>query len=132
MLPCVPPEIQYQENFYAWNSPGVGRFVVSMAASGLGSLVLLFLLETDLLWQLRARLCTFRWGRMPVSAAAYMSETHGAPTPREGLGCARLQVSSSMGIGLNAPDWTPHIPHQGWKAFPSDPRRPCDIFFRNN
>lgn len=61
---CKKYKIQYQENFYAWSSPGVGRFVVSMAASGLGSLVLLFLLETDLLWQLRARLCTFRRGRM--------------------------------------------------------------------
>ncbi|XP_055991191.1 phospholipid-transporting ATPase ABCA3 [Sorex fumeus] len=70
---CKKYKIQYQENFYAWNAPGVGRFVASMATSGLVSLVLLFLLETDLLWRLRARLCTLRGGRTLTEAYAQAS-----------------------------------------------------------
>lgn len=44
-LACI--DIQYQENFYAWSAPGVGRFVTSMATSGFAYLTLLFLIETD-------------------------------------------------------------------------------------
>ena len=60
-LPCT--DIQYQENFYAWSTPGVGKFVTSMAASGCIYLTLLFLIETNLLWRLRTFICAFqrRW-----------------------------------------------------------------------
>lgn len=60
-LPCT--DIQYQENFYAWSTPGVGKFVTSMAASGCIYLALLFLIETNLLWRLRTFICAFqrRW-----------------------------------------------------------------------
>ncbi|XP_012866697.1 PREDICTED: ATP-binding cassette sub-family A member 3 [Dipodomys ordii] len=60
---CKKYNIQYQENFYAWNTPGVGRFVTSMAASGCAYLSLLFLIETNLLWRLRTFICAFqrRW-----------------------------------------------------------------------
>ncbi|KAM9057540.1 phospholipid-transporting ATPase ABCA3 isoform 1-T8 [Megaptera novaeangliae] len=57
---CQKHNIQYQENFYAWSAPGVGRFVTSMATSGFAYLTLLFLIETDLLWRLKACLCAFR------------------------------------------------------------------------
>lgn len=57
-LPCT--DIQYQENFYAWSTPGVGKFVTSMAASGGIYLTLLFLIETNLLWRLRSFICAFR------------------------------------------------------------------------
>ncbi|XP_074202604.1 phospholipid-transporting ATPase ABCA3 isoform X2 [Camelus bactrianus] len=57
---CKKYNIQYQENFYAWSTPGVGRFVTSMAASGFAYLTLLFLIETDLLWRLKTCLCAFR------------------------------------------------------------------------
>nr|XP_031542926.1 ATP-binding cassette sub-family A member 3 isoform X3 [Vicugna pacos] len=57
---CKKYNIQYQENFYAWSTPGVGRFVTSMAASGFAYLILLFLIETDLLWRLKTCLCAFR------------------------------------------------------------------------
>uniref|UniRef100_A0A8C9AW22 ATP binding cassette subfamily A member 3 n=1 Tax=Prolemur simus TaxID=1328070 RepID=A0A8C9AW22_PROSS len=57
---CKKYNIEYQENFYAWRAPGVGRFVVSMAASGCAYLTLLFLIETNLLWRLRTFLCAFR------------------------------------------------------------------------
>lgn len=57
---CKKYNIQYQENFYAWSAPGVGRFVTSMAASGFAYLILLFLVETDLLWRLKTCICAFR------------------------------------------------------------------------
>ncbi|XP_046522803.1 phospholipid-transporting ATPase ABCA3 isoform X2 [Equus quagga] len=57
---CKKYNIQYQENFYAWNAPGVGRFVTSMAASGFAYLTLLFLIETDLLWRLKTCICALR------------------------------------------------------------------------
>ncbi|ELW67824.1 ATP-binding cassette sub-family A member 3 [Tupaia chinensis] len=59
---CHKYNIKYQENFYAWNAPGVGRFVTSMAASGFIYLALLFLIETNLLWGLRTTVCAF-WRR---------------------------------------------------------------------
>uniref|UniRef100_A0A8C8T3P5 ATP-binding cassette, sub-family A member 3 n=1 Tax=Peromyscus maniculatus bairdii TaxID=230844 RepID=A0A8C8T3P5_PERMB len=60
---CKKYNIQYQENFYAWSTPGVGKFVTSMAASGCIYLTLLFLIETNLLWRLRTFICAFqrRW-----------------------------------------------------------------------
>ncbi|ELK30082.1 ATP-binding cassette sub-family A member 3 [Myotis davidii] len=57
---CRKYNIQYQENFYAWSAPGVGRFVTSLAASGFAYLILLFLIETDLLWRLKTCICAFR------------------------------------------------------------------------
>ncbi|XP_053784251.1 phospholipid-transporting ATPase ABCA3 [Desmodus rotundus] len=57
---CKKYNIQYQENFYAWSAPGVGRFVTSMAASGFAYLTLLFLIETDLLRRLKTCMCAFR------------------------------------------------------------------------
>ncbi|KAF4015502.1 hypothetical protein G4228_007417 [Cervus hanglu yarkandensis] len=57
---CRKYNIQYQENFYSWSTPGVGRFVISMAASGFAYLTLLFLVEADLLWRLKTCLCAFR------------------------------------------------------------------------
>uniref|UniRef100_H0VCA2 ATP binding cassette subfamily A member 3 n=1 Tax=Cavia porcellus TaxID=10141 RepID=H0VCA2_CAVPO len=60
---CKKYNIEYQENFYAWSMPGVGRFVTSMATSGCVYLTLLFLIETNLLWRLRTFVCAFwrRW-----------------------------------------------------------------------
>lgn len=65
--PLPHTDIQYQQNFYAWSAPGVGRFVTSMAASGFAYLSLLFLIETDTLWRLKTCLCAFRRRRALVS-----------------------------------------------------------------
>ncbi|XP_023584173.1 phospholipid-transporting ATPase ABCA3 [Trichechus manatus latirostris] len=65
---CRKYHVDYQENFYAWGAPGVGRFVTSMAVSGFVYLTLLFLLETDLLWRLKNLLCAFR-GRRTLTEA---------------------------------------------------------------
>uniref|UniRef100_A0A8C7CBE9 ATP binding cassette subfamily A member 3 n=1 Tax=Neovison vison TaxID=452646 RepID=A0A8C7CBE9_NEOVI len=65
---CKKYNIQYQQNFYAWSAPGVGRFVTSMAASGFAYLSLLFLIETDTLWRLKTCLCAFRRRRALTEA----------------------------------------------------------------
>lgn len=65
--PLFPTDIVYQENFYAWSAPGVGRFVTSMAASGCVYLSLLFLIQTNLLWRLRNAVCALRRRRTLVS-----------------------------------------------------------------
>ncbi|XP_058536334.1 phospholipid-transporting ATPase ABCA3 [Ochotona princeps] len=57
---CKKYNIVYQENFYAWSAPGVGRFATSMAASGCFYLSLLFLIETNLLQRLRSAVCALR------------------------------------------------------------------------
>ncbi|KAF0881251.1 ABCA3 protein, partial [Crocuta crocuta] len=65
---CRKYNIRYQQNFYAWSAPGVGRFVTSMAASGFAYLSLLFLIETDTLWRLKTCLCAFRRRRALTEA----------------------------------------------------------------
>uniref|UniRef100_A0A452QIJ6 ABC transporter domain-containing protein n=1 Tax=Ursus americanus TaxID=9643 RepID=A0A452QIJ6_URSAM len=62
-------DIRYQQNFYAWSTPGVGRFVTSMAASGFAYLSLLLLIETDTLWRLKTCICAFRRKRALVSGS---------------------------------------------------------------
>uniref|UniRef100_A0ABM5F152 Phospholipid-transporting ATPase ABCA3 n=1 Tax=Pogona vitticeps TaxID=103695 RepID=A0ABM5F152_9SAUR len=54
---CRMLNITYQSNYFAWDSPGIGKYLTSMAAQGLIFLLLLFLIETNLLWSLRNLLC---------------------------------------------------------------------------
>ncbi|XP_007937732.1 phospholipid-transporting ATPase ABCA3 [Orycteropus afer afer] len=68
---CRKYHIEYQENFYAWRAPGVGRFVTSMAISGFVYLTLLFLLETSLLWRLKTFLCALRGRGTPTGARGW-------------------------------------------------------------
>lgn len=84
--PCLArTDVRYQENFYAWSAPGIGRFVASLAASGFAYLTLLFLLETDLLWRLKFCLCALRRRRALVSGSA----RGGLPLRLGFLGAAR-------------------------------------------
>lgn len=96
-LACI--DIQYQENFYAWSTPGVGRFVTSMATSGFAYLTLLFLIETDLLWRLKACLCAFQRRRALVSGSGApvwpLAALHWAPSNR---GWASLRPPHREGL----------------------------------
>lgn len=80
--PCSLPrtDIQYQESFYAWSTPGVGKFVTSMAASGGIYLTLLFLIETNLLWRLRTFICAFR-RRWTLVSGSWKLRNAGRCTP---------------------------------------------------
>lgn len=62
-------DIRYQDNFYAWEAPGVGRFVASMATSGLAYLAVLFLMETELPQRLKTCICASRRQRALVSGS---------------------------------------------------------------
>nr|XP_060642190.1 phospholipid-transporting ATPase ABCA3 isoform X1 [Anolis sagrei ordinatus]XP_060642191.1 phospholipid-transporting ATPase ABCA3 isoform X1 [Anolis sagrei ordinatus] len=54
---CRVFNITYQTNYFAWESPGIGKYLTAMASQGLAFLLLLFLIETNLLWRLRNILC---------------------------------------------------------------------------
>nr|XP_036860350.1 ATP-binding cassette sub-family A member 3 isoform X1 [Manis javanica]XP_036860351.1 ATP-binding cassette sub-family A member 3 isoform X1 [Manis javanica]XP_036860355.1 ATP-binding cassette sub-family A member 3 isoform X1 [Manis javanica]XP_036860356.1 ATP-binding cassette sub-family A member 3 isoform X1 [Manis javanica] len=65
---CSEYNIRYQDNFYAWEAPGVGRFVASMATSGLAYLAVLFLMETELPQRLKTCICASRRQRALMEA----------------------------------------------------------------
>ncbi|XP_058142595.1 phospholipid-transporting ATPase ABCA3 [Dasypus novemcinctus] len=69
---CRKYNIEYQEDFYAWRAPGVGRFATSMAVSGFVHLALLFLVESSLLRRLKAsiRACGRRRALADVQSQA--------------------------------------------------------------
>ncbi|XP_072455492.1 phospholipid-transporting ATPase ABCA3 [Notamacropus eugenii] len=71
---CKKFNIKYQENFFAWKAPGIGKYMTSMAASGFVFLILLFLIETDLLWRLRTLVSnifrTQNWAQMHIQSSA--------------------------------------------------------------
>uniref|UniRef100_A0A8C5SUR6 ABC transporter domain-containing protein n=1 Tax=Laticauda laticaudata TaxID=8630 RepID=A0A8C5SUR6_LATLA len=60
VLICKVFNITYQTNYFAWESPGVGKYLTAMAAQGLSFLLLLFLIETNLLWRMRTIVCDIR------------------------------------------------------------------------
>ncbi|XP_040297886.1 ATP-binding cassette sub-family A member 3 [Bufo bufo] len=63
---CQKLNITYQTNYYSFSSPGVGRYLTSMAGQGLAFLCLLFIIESQVLCQL----CRFRrkhWSSRPRS-----------------------------------------------------------------
>ncbi|XP_051692146.2 phospholipid-transporting ATPase ABCA3 isoform X2 [Oryctolagus cuniculus] len=97
---CKKFNIVYQENFFAWSAPGVGRFVTSMAASGCAYLTLLFLIETDLLWRLRNSVCAFqrRWTLAELCAqTALLPEDQDVAEERSRV------LAPSLGPLLDAP-----------------------------
>ncbi|XP_057604984.1 ATP-binding cassette sub-family A member 17-like [Hippopotamus amphibius kiboko] len=48
-----------QENIYAWESLGTGKYLTALAISGSVYLILLFLIETNVLWELKAKFSGF-------------------------------------------------------------------------
>ncbi|XP_013927414.1 PREDICTED: ATP-binding cassette sub-family A member 3-like, partial [Thamnophis sirtalis] len=60
VLICKVFNITYQTNYFAWENPGVGKYLTAMAAQGLSFLLLLFLIETNLLWRMRTIVCDLR------------------------------------------------------------------------
>uniref|UniRef100_A0A8C6DNL9 ABC transporter domain-containing protein n=1 Tax=Moschus moschiferus TaxID=68415 RepID=A0A8C6DNL9_MOSMO len=50
-----------QEDIYAWESLGTGKYLTALAISGLMYLILLFLIETNVLWELKARFSGLYW-----------------------------------------------------------------------
>ncbi|XP_036135798.1 ATP-binding cassette sub-family A member 17-like, partial [Molossus molossus] len=50
---------QLQRNIYAWKSLGMGKYLTALAISGLVYIELLFFIETNALWQLKASFSDF-------------------------------------------------------------------------
>ncbi|XP_077618904.1 ATP-binding cassette sub-family A member 17-like [Crocuta crocuta] len=44
-----------QESIYAWESLGIGKYMAALAISGSAYVILLFLIDTSVLWKLKAR-----------------------------------------------------------------------------
>ncbi|KAF3818863.1 hypothetical protein GH733_012280 [Mirounga leonina] len=97
---CRKYNIQYQQNFYAWSAPGVGRFVTSMAASGFAYLSLLFLIETDTLWRLKTCLCAF-WRRRALTEA--YARTSAPPEDQDVVDERNRVLAPSMDSLLDTP-----------------------------
>ncbi|XP_061455423.1 phospholipid-transporting ATPase ABCA3 [Rhineura floridana] len=57
VIVCKLFNITFQRNYFAWESPGIGKYLTAMAAQGLVFLIILFLIETNLLWRLRNLIC---------------------------------------------------------------------------
>uniref|UniRef100_F6XIP8 ATP binding cassette subfamily A member 17 n=1 Tax=Equus caballus TaxID=9796 RepID=F6XIP8_HORSE len=49
----------FQKNIYAWESLGIGKYVTALAILGPVYIILLFLIETNVLWELKARFSGF-------------------------------------------------------------------------
>ncbi|XP_078008637.1 phospholipid-transporting ATPase ABCA3-like [Phascolarctos cinereus] len=50
-LHCEMTNINYEDNFYAWKTPGIGKFMTSLIVSGFFSFILLLFIETNILWR---------------------------------------------------------------------------------
>uniref|UniRef100_A0A452RCN2 ABC transporter domain-containing protein n=1 Tax=Ursus americanus TaxID=9643 RepID=A0A452RCN2_URSAM len=57
-----------QESIYAWESLGMGKYLTALAISGSVYLMLLFLIETNVLWELKARFSDLNRKRQSVTA----------------------------------------------------------------
>ncbi|XP_053412499.1 phospholipid-transporting ATPase ABCA3 [Nycticebus coucang] len=97
---CKKYNIKYQENFYAWRTPGVGRFVASMAASGCAYLTLLFLIETNLLWRLKTFICTFQRRQMLTELC---TRTSVLPEDQDVADERNRVLAPSLDVLLNTP-----------------------------
>ncbi|XP_044533206.1 phospholipid-transporting ATPase ABCA3-like [Gracilinanus agilis] len=50
---CEYLRIKYEDNFYAWQSPGIGRFLTSLIISGFVFNILLLFIETNFPWRMK-------------------------------------------------------------------------------
>ncbi|KAG8443533.1 hypothetical protein GDO86_012077 [Hymenochirus boettgeri] len=67
---CHKLNITYQENYFSWTPPGVGRYLTSMAVQGLAFLCFLLIIESQIFCRLTNICFTFRrkrWVSLPES-----------------------------------------------------------------
>uniref|UniRef100_A0AAA9RZ86 ABC transporter domain-containing protein n=1 Tax=Bos taurus TaxID=9913 RepID=A0AAA9RZ86_BOVIN len=69
ICPIVAEGYVVQEDIYAWESLGMGKYLIALAISGLVYLILLFLIETNVLWELKARFSGLYWKQKLVSGS---------------------------------------------------------------
>uniref|UniRef100_A0A8C5UJ83 ATP binding cassette subfamily A member 3 n=1 Tax=Malurus cyaneus samueli TaxID=2593467 RepID=A0A8C5UJ83_9PASS len=80
---CKAFNVSYQMNYFSWETPGIGRYLTSLAVQGFSFLFLLFLIETNLLWRLRTLVCGICRRRKWVSEARGMEQVSVLPEDRD-------------------------------------------------
>uniref|UniRef100_A0A7N4V510 ABC transporter domain-containing protein n=1 Tax=Sarcophilus harrisii TaxID=9305 RepID=A0A7N4V510_SARHA len=50
---CEILSIKYEDDFYAWETPGIGKFLISQVASGFFFFKLLLFIEANILWRMK-------------------------------------------------------------------------------
>ncbi|KAJ6625434.1 hypothetical protein lerEdw1_014788, partial [Lerista edwardsae] len=102
LLVCKVFNISYQTNYFAWESPGIGKYLTAMAVQGFLFLLLLFLIETNLLWRARTVLCGLRRRRkwvMLLNSVPVLPEDRDVADERKKV----LESPSSSLSSLNSP-----------------------------
>ena len=69
ICPVVAEGYVVQEDIYAWESLGTGKYLTVLAILGLVYLILLFLTETNVLWELKSRFSGLSWKQKMVSGS---------------------------------------------------------------
>lgn len=99
---CKVFNISYQSNYFAWESPGIGKYLTAMAVQGFVFLLLLFLIETNLLWRARTVLCGMRRRRkwvMLLNSVPVLPEDRDVADERKKV----LESPTSSLSSLNSP-----------------------------
>lgn len=75
VYPILAEGYVIQKNIYAWKSLGMGKYLTALAISGPVYIILLFLIETNVLRELKTRFSGFYRKRKLVSGSEYNSLT---------------------------------------------------------
>ncbi|MBN3289285.1 ABCA3 protein, partial [Polypterus senegalus] len=102
---CQKYNITYQEDYFSWETPGIGRFLVSMAVQGGVFMLLIFLIELRLfraLQQLCCRLCLKKHKKVPSLACsvAVLPEDGDVASERKRVLECQPVVESMLGCPL--------------------------------
>ncbi|MBN3275901.1 ABCA3 protein, partial [Polyodon spathula] len=102
-LICHKYNITYQENYFAMETPGVGRFLLSMSVQGVVFMILIFIIEMHFLQRLRQLCCVLcrRHKRVAaVSGAALLPEDRDVAEERKRVLECQPAVESMVGSPL--------------------------------
>ncbi|MGH0172914.1 UNVERIFIED_CONTAM: hypothetical protein FKN15_075079 [Acipenser sinensis] len=100
---CHKYNVTYQENYFAMETPGVGRFLLSMSVQGVVFMIFLFIIELRFLQRLRQLCCVLcrRHKRMAaVSGAALLPEDRDVAEERKRVLECQPAVESMVGSPL--------------------------------
>ncbi|XP_066546484.1 phospholipid-transporting ATPase ABCA3 [Amia ocellicauda] len=100
---CNFYNLTYQENYFAWEAPGAGRFLVAMSIQGVVFLVLLFVIELQIVRTLRrlcGTLCRRRKKVPDVTGAALQPEDRDVAEERKRVLECQPAVESMLGSPL--------------------------------
>ena len=95
-----------QKNIYAWESLGMGKYLIALAISGPVYLILLFLIETNVLWELKAKFSGFNRKQKLVSGSKCKS-----PITGQGAGSIASFLQSAVALILSIRGLGNHIIH---------------------